>query len=186
MRFGGGLAAMAVLAMGVAAAGSAAAAPCATEGSASAATMPAHDPAQGMKLLVPLSVGLVGAKDFAQSLEGQRQACERMKFSVVGYGYALRGDGNGGMLPRVAMPTKKKGIVAYLTPVAAPGQAGPLGYALMTYEGDTHTAYAVYDAIPTDKVLAAHVKTVLTGQVRALMQVKGDKVTMYVDGGAKG
>lgn len=165
---------------------------CATQGSTAARTIAIHDPGKGMPLLVQLGlwIPMLGA-DFGDSLGKQGEACERLRFSVRGYGYVLRGDEDLSALPRVAVPNRKGGPVVYLTPVPdigatrVGGTAPTAGYALVTYADGAHTVWAIYDAIPADKALRNDISTVLAGRARAVMEVRGSKVRLFMPGGGK-
>jgi hypothetical protein len=184
-----------VLAWALAAAGAAApgvgAAACATPGDPRAAAVALDDPKVAASLLVQLGVWtrIMVSKDLAGELRQRTRGCERVRFATARGAYTLRGEDEAGGLPRVATPETKGGPMGYLTVVPdlqtamTPGHAGAapaLGYALQTRDGDTHTTWRIYTAIPTDDVLARDVAAALAGELRPALRVRGDQVQIIV------
>lgn len=165
------------------------AAPC-VEGSAEAKAIELRD-AAGPPLVAALSLwtSLLVKQDLPGQLKRVAKGCERGDVQAGDKAYALRGDSNEGIVARVAATTSKKGPVGYLTPVPdlvaamTAGHTGPppiLGFALVILDGDVHTTWRLYDAIPADAVLRTDFAAALAGQGKPLMRWRGGKIEIIV------
>lgn len=167
---------------------------CRTQGQQTAMPLAIQDPSVGAPLLVHLALWtqIVVSKGLARDLKSMRNWCERVRFDTSGGTYLLRGDDDAGALARVAIPENRRAPIAYVTPIPdfekamAPGHTGPApiaGYALMTALDEGQTAWRIYDAIPSDEVLARDIADVLADRIRPAMRMRGKQVQIFVPRG---
>jgi hypothetical protein len=168
----------------------ASAAPCATQAQPNATTVSLQDPTLAGTLVMQLGlwIEMLDQRGETRDLHSHDAACERVRFKARGASYVLRGDDDLGALVRVAITDDARMPLAYLTPIpdmlkgmAAPGKPAPIsGYALMTLQGEVHTAWRIYDAIPHDTVLVKDLSQAVNGRLRPLLRVHGTQVQVFV------